>query len=246
MRSFFAMERKDGLLEIRGQDARHIASVLRMKPKDALTAVLPAGDRAYCVIESISEDTVLMRPVSVVKDDSEAYLRITLLQAIPKGQKMDYIVEKCTELGFSRIVPVISRYCVAREASSGKLNRWRSLAHEAAKQSGRGSVPEVSDVTSLEAALSEAAEGGAFIIFLWENEKLNGLSGCAGSIKGAGDVVLVVGPEGGFSEEEAELARAKGAYVAGLGPRILRTETAPVAAGAVVLYIAGELGPRIE
>jgi len=246
MRSFSANRRGDGLLEVEGPDARHIAVVLRMRPKDAISAVLPTGERADCLIESVDEFLVTMKPLSFTKGGIEASLKLTLIQCLPKGQKMDYIVEKCTELGFFRIVPAVSRHCVAREASSGKLNRWRNLAHEAAKQSGRGSAPEVGDVTSLESALKEASRNRSFVIFLWEDETKQGLSGCAKVIRNAQDVTLVVGPEGGFSEDEVALARAEGAYVAGLGPRILRTETAPIAAGAIVLYIAGELGPRIE
>jgi len=243
MRRFFAAKAKDGSgrLAVEGEDARHIGTVLRMKPGDMLDVVLPDGTPARCTIEYLGDGSVMLENFECSGAGTETNKEYVLLQCLPKGQKMDYIVEKCTELGFSTFVPVVAERCIARDASDSKLTRWRKLAHEAAQQSGRMKAPVVEEVTELGKALEAALKRGALILMFWEEERSKSLRDIEESIRKAGEICLVIGPEGGISPKEAEHARSLGALTISLGPRILRTETAPVAAGAAVMYIAGEL-----
>jgi len=243
MRVFFAEQNDDGWLSLKGQDAKHVSLVLRMKEGDKLDVVLPSGDIASCVIEHIGQDEVLIRSLSYVPSYTETKKKFILIQGIPKGQKMDFIVEKCTELGFSEFRLAITKHSIVRDSSEGKLERWRKLAHAAAKQSGRSRIPEVFEAEDLDTALRDVTRRGALVIFLWEHEDKKGLPDIEAEIKAADEIVIVVGPEGGFSTEEARSAEAMGAHLVNLGPRVLRTETAPITAGSAVLYIAGELQP---
>lgn len=246
MRSVFGKRRSDGLVEVSGRDGRHLSLVLRKAPGDILNVTFEDGMTASCRIESICEGTVILSRMEDRLLNIETRRRFVLIQALPKGQKMDFIIEKCTELGFYAIQPVVSERCVAREASDGKLARWRAIAKEAAKQSGRTAVPEVGEIIPLLEAIDAAQARRAFIAVMWEHEKEKGLLELAGAIRGADEIVLVIGPEGGFSNEEVRSCIAKGAVTVSLGPRILRAETAPVAAGAAMMCLAGETEPRIE
>ncbi len=243
MRRFFAQKAKDlsDRLAIEGVDARHIQMVLRKKPGDKLDIVLPEGEPATCAIVGFEDGSVMLENAASSGFFTETSKVYSLVQGLPKGQKMDYIIEKCTELGFASFVPALTERCIVRDVSAGKLARWRKLSHEAAKQSGRMKVPVVEDVVELGKALESASKRGALILMFWEEERSKSLRDIEESIREAGEICLVIGPEGGISPKEAEHARSLGALTISLGPRILRTETAPVAAGAAVMYIAGEL-----
>ena len=156
--------------------------------------------------------------------------------ALPKGDKMEFIVQKAVELGVSRIVPYLSKNCVSRpDKTEKKVERWRKIAAEAAKQCGRGRLPEVAAVVPVaQAAESETA------LFFYENERRIGLhDALAGGVRDT--VSLMVGPEGGFDPAEAKAAVDAGLQSVSLGTRILRCETAPIAALAAVLYAGGNM-----
>ena len=169
---------------------------------------------------------------------AESRLQITLAQAMPKGQKLDFVVEKATELGVARLVPLHTSRTIGG-ASEHKLERWRKLARSAAQQCGRSSVPEIETPQDFAAFVARIPEFDA-AIFAWElaarplREALHGLSK-------ATNVVAIVGPEGGFSHAEAEAAIEAGAQAVSLGSRILRTETAPLVLLTALLYESGEL-----
>jgi len=170
-----------------------------------------------------------------------ASLDIVLAQALPKGQKMDFVVEKATELGVRRIIPVRTERTVGAAERGAKVERWRRLARTAAAQCGRPDVPLVDDVTDWE-QLEGAVRAAPLALIPWE------LAGAAplrdvlpGLLTGIGGVLVAIGPEGGFAHDEVEQARGWGARAVSLGKRILRTETAGLVACSAILYAAGEL-----
>ena len=159
---------------------------------------------------------------------------------LPKADKMEFIVQKAVELGVSRIVPYLSKNCVSRpDKTEKKVERWRKIAAEAAKQCGRGRLPEVAAVVPVAQAIAQAAESET-ALFFYENEKRTGLrDALAGGVRDT--VSLMVGPEGGFDPAEARAAVDAGLHSVSLGTRILRCETAPIAALAAVLYAGGNM-----
>ena len=168
---------------------------------------------------------------------------VVLAQALAKAEKMDFVVQKATELGASRIVPLLAERAVVRvdpARGSAKAERWRRSAQEAARQCGRSDVPRVEEPQRWEAFLRGVAEEPGRRGLLLDPEETSLRLGAAA--RGAGRILLAVGPEGGFTPQERESALRAGMLAAGLGPRVLRTETAGLAALSVVLHLRGELG----
>jgi 16S rRNA (uracil1498-N3)-methyltransferase len=171
----------------------------------------------------------------------EAAVHVTVYMAFPKGDKLEHVIQKATELGAVRIVAFPSVRCVSRpdeKSLKKKLERWQKIAASAAEQSGRGCVPVVSVLPSYQAALQEAATMDMSILF-YENEQATTLRMALESKKYQ-TVSLMTGPEGGLEEKEVEQARAAGMNICTLGSRILRCETAPLCALSAVMYASGE------
>jgi 16S rRNA (uracil1498-N3)-methyltransferase len=166
-------------------------------------------------------------------------VKITLLQAVSKGERMDLVVQKATELGVTRIVPVLSARSVPRPGAEGRHKRWRTIAQEAARQCGRADLPAVEVPCPLAQALGEAAAGPGTRLVLWEASSGAPLRRALDGSERA--VTLLVGPEGGLAADEVEAAVAAGFRPVGLGPRILRTETAALVAVALVQAALGGL-----
>ena len=164
---------------------------------------------------------------------------ITLLQSVPRGDRMDVIVQKTTELGVTRIVPVLSARGMVKPPP-GKTRRWRTIAQEASRQSGRADVPEVADPMGLDVALAGAAVAGGTRLLLWEEQRALPLRQVVAQVPHV-SVTLLIGPEGGFPETEVESARLQGFRAVGLGPRILRVETAALVAVALTQAALGGL-----
>ena len=226
---------------ISGGDFNHIKNVLRMKPGDELSIFNGVDGKEYrCGIDSFTEDEVLCSLRFIKEDGMELPARVTLFQGLPKGDKMEWIVQKAVELGVSNIVPYLSKNCVSRpDKTDKKVERWRKIAAEAAKQCGRGVLPTVGAVIPVGQAIAQAAQSET-ALFLYENERQTGLRDALAAGVGK-DVSLLVGPEGGFAPEEAEAARQAGLKSVSLGTRILRCETAPVAALAAILFAGGNM-----
>jgi 16S rRNA (uracil1498-N3)-methyltransferase len=224
-------------------ETRHLAAVLRLGPGDLVIAADGCG-RDYTVrLEAVGETargTILGMATSL----AEAPLAITLIQGIPKGDKMDVIVRATTELGVRRILPAIARRTVVRLESSRwreRARRWQRVAKEAAKQCGRAVVPEVATPRALEACLDAAGSAGLRLC-LWEGPAPP-LAETLDALETAPTTALVlIGPEGGLTPDEVTHAEARGWRMASLGPRILRTETAGPAAVAILQFRFGDLG----
>jgi 16S rRNA (uracil1498-N3)-methyltransferase len=226
-------------------DVRHIRNVLRMKKGDGLTLCDGAGREYDGVIEDIGDASGGAIAVSVtdVRQSAEPRSEITLYQCMPKQGKMETVIQKSTELGAARFVPVFSARSVPKAKNAeAKLSRWRRVAEEASKQSGRGVVPQVEQPVFIAEA---AAALGDFDIalFPYENERgttiksvLRGFAAEQGDAPSHSHIAIIIGPEGGFTGEEAGLLVGAGARPCSLGTTILRTETAGPAAIAMALY----------
>ncbi len=243
MRRFFVAGELTGPVTITGPDARHIGRVLRLGPGAEIMVADRAGRTGRAVITAVAAAAVHAEVRELLAADHEPPVRVSLAQGLPKGDKLEYIIQKAVELGAAAIVPLACETCTVRydEAKRGsRRERWQKIAAEAAKQCGRGAVPAVAPVASLAETLAGVGEDTA-VIMLYEGaggQPLHDILACCA----ASSYLLLIGPEGGFSPAEAELCRARGARVATLGPRILRTETAALAALAIVMYEKGDLG----
>lgn len=236
----------DGLVVIDDQQARHIEKVLRLKSGDVLTAFDGKGTE-YCLQLQGRINGLLVGKIEDIRVVTrEPQLRLALVQGIAKGDKMDTIIQKAVEIGISTIYPVVTQYSVVRwdkEKAEKKTNRWQTIAREACKQCRRNLVPDIKPVMDLGECYSLI--GAAPAIMLYENETGTRLRNILQQNRdrfSCSDLFLLIGPEGGFSDSEAAEARKRGILTAGLGPRILRTETAGIAAASIVMYEYGDLG----
>lgn len=225
---------------IAGEDARHISRSLRMRTGDSLVVCDTMGVDFDCSIVSIGEREVTLRVLDSHRSKSEPDVEVTLYQGYPKGDKLETVIEKAVELGVSRIVPVLTERSVARpdaSAAAKKLERWKRHSLEAAKQCGRGIIPVVEPLLEFSALPERLCENGlAFFCYELGGRPIGELLA-----NKPASVGIFIGPEGGISAAEAEAMAKAGAVAATLGPRILRTETAPIAAIAAVMLLTGNL-----
>lgn len=217
---------------------RQIRNVLRLRPGD-LVAVLDGSGREYATrIETLDERQALGRILETKSPAAEPHVRLTLVQGLPKGEKVALILQKCTEIGVAEFLLVETARSVPRIPSGkmpGRLERWRAIVREAVEQSGRTRPPSVKGVIPLADALSRTRNCDARII-AWEEEKGPSLSSTLPGLAGAREIACFVGPEGGFTAEEVAAARAEGVTPVSLGPRILRAETAAIVGAALIIY----------
>ena len=219
---------------ITGENAKHIR-VLRMKNREELTLVTPNGIQHDCAVADVNQNGVEVDVKESYPCRNEPDVFVTLYQALPKGDKMDYIVQKCVELGVGRIVPVMTARCVSRpdeKSLKKKTARWRKIAAQAAMQSRRGIIPEVGECVSLKQAAMLTRENDKTVFFY----ELGGESVKDILAEKPKTVGMFIGSEGGFEEAEAELVLSNGGVAATLGKRILRAETAPLAALSIIMY----------
>ena len=234
-------------LRLTGEDAHHIAAVLRMKEGQELVVCDGARSDLLCRIVQVSPGRIDLQILSRSANDTEPPYAVLLYQGLAKGDRMDQVIQKAVELGVTRIIPVTCRRSVAlvREQDRGKkVLRWNRIAAEAAKQCGRGVRPPVDEPVSFADCLARAAAADLALI-PWEMERAKSiraeltvfqesLAGCAGNARPT--ISLIIGPEGGLTEEEVEKAAKAGIRPVSLGRRILRTETAGPAVLAMILY----------
>ena len=229
---------------IDSEDAKHIKKVLRLSEGDVITVCDGRGIDHEAEICAIDQNRIKCSILSSRVCDTEPGVRVTLYQGLPKASKMDYIIQKTTELGIARIVPAKLSRCVVKlenaAAESKKTERWQKIAYEAAKQSGRGVVPEVSSPMSIEEIIKDIS-GDELCFVPYECEQETRLSDVLNGIGAVKSVSVIIGPEGGFDITEIEKLRAAGIKTITLGRRILRTETAGEAVLAMLMYGLGEV-----
>ncbi len=243
MPRFFVDENQitESMVYIEGEDVRHIQRVLRLRTGDEITVCDKSKTDYECRISDIASDRVTAEIISTHDNPAEPKVLLTLYQGLPKGDKMDYIIQKCVELGVTKIVPVITKRAVSRPSDSDKKTaRWQKIAAEAAKQCGRGIIPEIGDICSFDEAIEKmCGDSSAINIMPYECETENGLRTVL-KTQNPESVNIIIGPEGGFDDMEAAIACNRGIATVTLGKRIMRTETAPLAVCAAVMYELGE------
>lgn len=229
---------------ITGPDVKHISHVLRMQPGRQLTVLDGQGNAYLAEITAIDKEQVTCRLLDREQLHTEPNIKITLVQGLPKGDKLESIIQKCTEIGVQRIIPLAARRSVVKlegKKASERRERWQRVAEEAAKQCRRTVIPEVTNLSTWDEVIKNI-NPGALLLLPWEDEKNTPLRQVLQEVDYPGEVYIFVGPEGGFETEEVNKASAAGGHKITLGPRILRTETAGPTALAMVLYHYGEIG----
>ena len=242
---------------ISGDDVRHIRAVLRKRAGDRIVVCDGEGMDYLCELASVGEREATARVISAVQSLGEPYCRISLFQALPRSDKFDYVVQKCVEAGVHSITPVLSEFTQFGSRAGGdkgarNITRWRRISYEAAKQSGRGIVPEVREYAEFKHAIGRCADsvaesqGGKTAIIPYENEDATTLKSVLASFKrhvsdaiesGAHpEIFMFIGPEGGYSAREIEYAASRGVVPVTLGRRILPAETAGLAVACMIMY----------
>lgn len=233
----------DKEIRIIGKDVKHIRDVLRLKAEDRIE-VVAEGQVYTCQILDINTDAVYAKIIGVALGKSEPPIDIVLFQGIAKGDKMDLIVQKSTEVGVKEIVPVLTKRTVVkikdRKKEKSKVDRWNAISLEAAKQSKRDAAPIVHPIMTFEEMVDKLSQEENIIV-PYELENSLGMKEALKNVKGK-RINIIIGPEGGFEEEEISQLREIGGQVITLGPRILRTETAGIVTMSLILYELGDLG----
>ena len=217
---------------IDGTDYNHIKNVLRMEIGD--TCLISCdGKSDLCRIDAFLDDTVSLEIIEEDYTDTELPVKIYLFQGLPKGDKMEYIIQKCVELGVYGIVPAEMKHCIVKldsKKAKSKQSRWQSIAESAAKQSKRNIIPEVLDVSSFDKALDFAKTLDLILVPYENKEGMSATAEALSQLENVKSVGVFIGPEGGFEKAEIEKALQNNAKIISLGKRILRTETAAVTA----------------
>lgn len=229
----------EGKITLNEDQSRHIAKSLRMRVGDMLTLSCQNGDDYGCIIDEINQKSVILSVCYRQANASEPTVNVRLFQGVPKGDKLEDIIQKCTELGISEITPVLTKRSVSRpdeKAAKKKQARYQKIALEAAQQSGRGIIPKIKDMKTLPQAIAQDDaelkiifyEGGGVSLKKLINTEIRSIS-------------IYIGPEGGFEESEVEAVKNAGGVNATLGKRILRTQTAPVAALSAIMILTDNM-----
>lgn len=240
MPRFFIEKALEGNGILDGENGRHAVKSLRIRVGEKLTLCDGMGFDYDCRVTAITGDSLELLVEEKRANRTEPDISVRLYQGLPKSDKMELIVQKAVELGCCSIVPVETEFCISklrgRAEKEKKTERWQKIALEAAKQSGRGIIPAVEEPIPFAEAL-KSVSGTGILLYEGGGEPLRRI------LKGGGmrEISIFVGPEGGFSPAEAEAAKAHGVSVATLGPRILRTETAPLAAISAIMYETGNM-----
>lgn len=240
---------RHGEAVILGDDAHHLSRVMRARPGEIVIVSDGAGRTVEAELEELQPERVKARIVRAVERRSEPQVDVWLAQSLPKGDKMETVIQKASEIGAARIVPFLSERTVVQydaKKEAKRTARWRKIAKEAAEQAHRERIPEIDAPMPLRELLALSGEAELKLICY---EKENGLQlrtalrkRLAAGEPEARTVLVAIGPEGGFAEREIEAAEAAGFVPIGLGSRILRTETAGLVALACLLYEYGEMG----
>lgn len=230
---------------MRGTVVHQIRDVLRMHAGEQIVVLDNTGWAYRTELVGIEKETVRGRVADKWKLETEPQAHITLYQGLLKGQKFDWVLQKGTELGITGFVPVLSSRCIigsVDDVSAARLERWQRIIAEAAEQAGRAVLPTLSAALIFAHACESARRRGGLALIPWENERNTGLREAMGQATRPREFHLFIGPEGGFADEEVLQARDVGIVPVSLGPRILRAETAGLAAAAAILFEQGDFG----
>lgn len=239
MHKFFVEDYQidDRQVIIDSEDYNHIVNVLRMKKGDKILVTNKNSQKTYnCEIKEINADKVICNIIDEENKNIEMNVQVDIFQGLPKSDKMEYIIQKCVELGVHKIVPVNMKYCVAKIKDEEKKNiRWNKISEVAAKQSKRNSIPKVENSINMTQLYDEIKKYD-LVIVAYENEDNITLKDILKSKENPKNIAIIIGPEGGISFDEVENLTKSGAKKASLGNRILRTETAPIAVLSMIVY----------
>ena len=241
MARFFAAaeQKRDDVITICGNDFRHLHAVLRMKEGDEVTVTVDGEGVYACRIESFEADRAILHVLTEVRESHEASVRVTLFQGLPKGDKLEQVIEKSVELGVYEVVPVLMKRSVVKpdpKKEEARTARRQKIAEAAAKQSLRDVIPEVKPTMTYEEALAYAKTLDLILVPYEAADNMEETKKILRQVPEGARVGVFIGPEGGFSGDEIEKAVQAGAKVITLGKRILRTETAGPAVLAVLLF----------
>lgn len=247
-RFFITDDLIDGdMVRIEGSDFNHISRSLRLQPDDEII-VCPGDGRDFIVrLEEFNNNYVLGEIISREQNKNEPGVNVTLAQAIPKNKNMEMIVQKCTEIGIKAIIPLVTERTIVKlkgKKRKKRRQRWQRIAEAAAKQSQRGIIPEIDDIHNLKKIVDTKTEFDLILVCRAGEEK-KGLKDVLARVEmdQVKDILVIVGPEGGFRAGEIELICGEtGGYSLSLGPRILRTETAGLVVLSLLLYEVGDIG----
>lgn len=241
MQNFFVYDWQvqGDMVTIEGTDVNHIVNVLRMKVGEEVSVHDDVNRKYLCRIAELQEDKVCLSILEQQASDTELPCRIYLFQGLPKGDKMEWIIQKGVELGAYAIVPVATKRAVVKldeKKAQKKVARWNSIAESAAKQSGRGMIPEVLPVMKFAEALEFAKDLDLNLIPYEKAEGIADTKQRIAEIRPGQSIGIFIGPEGGFEEAEVEMAKEMQAVPVTLGRRILRTETAGMTMLSILMY----------
>lgn len=245
MHRFFIPQLYNEEMYLEGVNARHIGRVLRMQPGDKLQIVSDDGVSALAQVMSIDGERVYVRCLEKLAESHEPRVKLVLAQGLAKGEKMDFIIQKAVEMGACSIAPVAMEHSVVRlegVKAAKKVERWQKIAESAAKQSKRDIIPQVQPVQTMAQMLANNPCRTKIIAYECEDRLSLKAALREADAANISELLLIIGPEGGISEGELELARAAGAKPVSLGRRILRAETAGLVAISAIFYETGDLG----
>jgi len=236
---------KDERVRLSPEQSHQVQHVLRLKVGDEIVVLDETGIEYNVTLAAVDKRGVVGQVTSTQQARGEPTAQVTLYQSMLMREKFEWVLQKGTEIGLARIVPVLTERSLVRvkDVEDKKLDRWRRIVTEAAEQSHRGRIPKIDQIAMFGESLSEMTDFDRSVIATpWHGG--SGLHEVLGDLKGkAARVALMVGPEGGFTEEEVDAACQNGAVPISLGPRVLRTETCAIVASALILHELGEMGP---
>lgn len=248
MPKFFVNEEQinNQKIKIQGTDVNHIKNVLREKVGSELIICNEKTGQDYlCEIKEIKEENIICNIKEKLLNNVESNIKVTIMQGLPKADKMELIIQKSVELGVNNIIPIEMKRCVVKLKDKDKIKkieRWQKISVVAAKQSGRNIIPEINQVENLK-NICETFENYDIVLLAYENEKENTIKNELKQLKEKNQnknedvkIAILIGPEGGIAEEEVEMARKKGAKIITLGKRILRTETVALNVLSIIMY----------
>ncbi len=224
---------------VSGSPARHISKALRMQPGDTVILFDGRGLEYPSTITSVAKSAIELHTSDAHDPGTESALEIELWQGVSKGSRMDTVIQKATEMGVSRIRPIYSQYGVVKldnERANKRVEHWQEIAISACEQSGRVKIPEILPVEKLEHALKNISSDDCALMLTPDAE-----SSLKQWVNQTGKIILLIGPEGGFSQAEQQLAKEHHVQTTAMGRRVMRTETAPIAALSILQFMSGDL-----